>query len=74
MEGRIQELSETAEIREEIAKFGEELQHAELLQKMDALLRDRELECLRAVDEERRKWEACKQRLLTQVTEMIITP
>ena len=48
--------------------------NAELLEKMDALLRDRELECLQAVDEERRKWEAREQRLLTQVTEMIITP
>ena len=77
---RIEELMETAQSqREEIARLSEALgeseaereqlqaQHDGLLVKMDQLEKAMELERLRAAEEERRKWEACEERLLRQI-------
>ena len=83
VENRIQELLETAENqREEIVGLEEGLKRGEteweqltientkLMEKLDTLSRDKELECLRAVDEERRKSAAREKLLLTQLAEM----
>ena len=83
VEIRIQELSEKAESqREEVAVLDGELkrvgtereqlatENARLREKLDNISKDKELEYLRAVDEERRRWEARENRLLTQLAEI----
>ena len=81
VEARIQELTDAAERhREMIAKLEDDLAHSDaernqlgeeqlkLLEKLEAINRDKELECLRAVNDERQKWEAREEQLLKQIT------
>ena len=80
VELRLQELMETAEKqREEIAQLnndfaqtqaqrnGLERENSKLQEKMEAIHRDKELELLRAVKEERKRWETREERLLRQI-------
>ena len=77
VEARIQELLEAAEgHREEIEQLQAALEQSEaqrgeeqvkMQEKLDSINKDKELECLRAVNDERRKWEAREERLLQQI-------
>ena len=77
VETRIRELLEAAEgHREEIEQLQAALEQSEaqrgeeqvkMQEKLDSINKDKELECLRAVNDERRKWEAREERLLQQI-------